>query len=113
MLAAVHISTSTLDLISLVMPVFVGFLVKRYHARWFKTVVMLTLTATLALAKALLAKGGILDMALVNDWGRSTLITVVSYLGLVDPLGLGNLAPGKGIPGPTPSLPDGTQPPTD
>lgn len=100
MLATIRLTSDQLIYISALLPLAIGLAVKRAHSTAFKAIVMLVATAAVALVKAVTDKGGIIDAVLFRDWARATVFTVATYYGVWNPLGLGNLAPTVGLPGP-------------
>lgn len=112
MLGAIHITSATLVYISAGLPLLIGFALKNVSTPRYKAIVMLVATAAVALIKSATDKGGIIDAQLFQDWVKATAYTAATYYGVWNPLGLGNLAPTVGLPGPT-NLPDGTQTPND
>lgn len=87
---------SNLDLIAFLLPLLIGGLAKASLNAQAKTVLMLVVTAVATLV-ANTQTGGFLDGDMLKDWGKSVIITVASYYGIWKPLGLGNIAPDKGI----------------
>lgn len=88
---------SWLPVISFFLPLVIGLFLKVDAPDRLKAVVMLLFTAVAALANQVDANAGILTREMLEAWGSSTLITVMSYLGVWKPLGVGNVKPEFGV----------------
>lgn len=85
-----------LDLIAFLLPLFIGFITKAALPERAKATIMLVVTAIASLI-ASTQTGAVLDGDTLQLWGKSVVITVASYYGVWKPVGLGNIAPAKGI----------------
>lgn len=85
-----------LELVAFLLPLLIGAISKASLNERAKATIMLVMTAAVTLV-ASTQSGAVLDGATLREWATNVVITVASYYGVWKPLGLGNVAPDKGI----------------
>lgn len=89
--------TGWLPLIAFVIPIITGLIYRSTIADKFKTVILLVVTSVATFVNEIIAGSVVLDETTFYAWLATLVIAVASYYGVWKPIGLGNIAPDKGI----------------
>jgi len=86
-----------LPIIIAFVPLLIGLLVKSTASQQVKSVVMIVVTGLVTLGSQVEASGGILTKDTAVAWVFSIIVAISTFYGVWKPIGLGNIAPDKGI----------------
>lgn len=86
-----------LPIIVAFLPLVIGLLVKSSASQEVKSVVMIVVTGLATLGSQVEAGGGILSKETAVAWLFSIIVAIATFYGVWKPVGLGNVAPDKGI----------------
>lgn len=86
-----------LPIIVAFLPLVIGLVTKAVADQSVKATIMIVVTGLSTLGAQVADGGGILTKEMLTAWLFSIVVAVASYYGAWKPLGLGNIAPDKGL----------------
>jgi len=86
-----------LPIIVAFLPLVIGLITKSTAGESVKATIMIVVTGLSTLGAQVADGGGILTKEMLTAWLFSIVVAIASYYGVWRPLGLGNVAPDKGI----------------
>lgn len=89
--------SDNLVIISFLLPLLIGLVVKARLPESVKALVMIAVNGIVVAVAMAESNAGVFSSEMLTEWVQGMVITVASYYGVWKPVGAGNIAPDKGI----------------